>query len=81
METIKSKNPCPFCGKKEWTMWFLSSYNEWSQLYIKLIPNTMAFVDFSMKRLENYEAIKNSSFDGRTMYVDECVSCGALVQG
>jgi hypothetical protein len=41
----------------------------------------MAFVDFSMKRLENYEAIKNSSFDGRTMYVDECVSCGALIQG
>jgi hypothetical protein len=83
--TIKSKNPCPFCGKKEWIILSLDDNDEWLELLVSYpclkTSNTISLVDFDIKTWENYETIKNSSFDGQVIYVDECASCGALVQG
>jgi hypothetical protein len=90
VETIKSKNPCPFCGKKKW---IILSFDSDDEIWYELLAshpclnssNIIALVDFDMKVLETYEAGKNSSFDGEisegTTYVDECASCGALIQG
>ena len=79
-----SKNPCPFCGKKNWQMW--GRYlGEW----ILESENQCAIVDWKGYLFGTTEEFMlapqhlHPSFTqvfGATS-VDVCLSCGAQVQG
>ena len=79
METIKSKNPCPFCGKKEWLLWHLiDGDNEWKEHFSELAKYSYQAID--VKAIVDW--VGHSQLSAGFVYlVDECASCGALIQG
>ena len=66
---VKSKNPCPFCGKKEWIIFGIEYFGEEGG-YFSYLANAIPIIDcYGFTPDEDY------------YFVDECVFCGALIQG
>jgi hypothetical protein len=76
-----SKNPCPYCGKKKWEMWyhfydgledeFVKSYDV-DEIPIVDWVDEIPIIDWIGFELDFYGLYKT---------VDVCLSCGAQIQG